>query len=133
MGNSGRKFLCSRLWQNEVRRRVLTVIGGSLLLVAPGLRSQGVLETGASGAAAAGKSDFVPDAKQPNEARRVLQPVHATLVAEARAIWIDGARLRWPGPSEGRFRLHHSARGTLRRDESGRVVGADEVVELSLA
>lgn len=37
-----------------------------------------------------------------------------TGVADARAYWFDRTHLRWPGKPQGRYRLLHSAEGTIR-------------------
>ncbi len=46
--------------------------------------------------------------------------------AEARALWRDDHRLRWPGAeAQGRFRLLHSARGALHAEAGGVASGFD--------
>ena len=59
-------------------------------------------------------------------------PVAGAPGAEARAVWLDGERLRWPGqPADGVLRLHRSAGGTLAIGADGRVTGADGVRTLA--
>ncbi len=62
----------------------------------------------------------------------VLQPAPSTTLHEARAVWLDASRLRWPGLEPvGRFRLVHSATGGLVAEPGAAVAGADD--ELNLA
>ena len=50
---------------------------------------------------------------------------------QARALWLDGTRLRWPGQApDGRFRLHHSANGLLSVAAQGQVEGGDGAIVL---
>jgi len=45
---------------------------------------------------------------------------------DARALWLDGRLIRWPGaPGDGRYRLHHSAQARLQATPGGPVQGAD--------
>jgi pullulanase/glycogen debranching enzyme len=82
----------------------------------------------ASGGACA---DAALDACNASTHATVLQPV-AEAGLDARAAWLDGERLRWPGVTgEGRFRLYHSAAGTL-AIEGGRLLGADGFVALDV-
>jgi pullulanase/glycogen debranching enzyme len=62
---------------------------------------------------------------------RVLEPADASAPgAEARALWLDATRLRWPGVAvDGTVRLHHAASGLLRVVD-GRVQGAQTVAVL---
>jgi len=61
----------------------------------------------------------------------VLSPAPAGSVQEARAIWLDTQRLRWPGvEAAGRFRLYHSAHGSLVAAPGQPVSGADGSLEL---
>jgi pullulanase/glycogen debranching enzyme len=64
----------------------------------------------------------------------VLAPAPAagtTALAAARAHWLDGTRIRWPGaPARDRYRLYHSAAGRLQVGPDARVVGADDSVDL---
>ncbi len=62
----------------------------------------------------------------------VLQPAPATALLEARAIWLDARRLRWPGvEAGGRFRLHHSASGRAVAVQGLPVSGADGALDLT--
>lgn len=65
------------------------------------------------------------------EAGRVIEAADvAAPGAEARALWLDATRLRWPGVAAGgTVRLHHAASGQLRVVD-GRVVGAQAVAVL---
>jgi pullulanase/glycogen debranching enzyme len=61
----------------------------------------------------------------------VLSPAPAGSVLEARAVWLDAQRLRWPGiEADGHFRLYHSARGGLSAVAGQPVTGADGVLPL---
>lgn len=63
----------------------------------------------------------------------VLQPAPSTPLLEARAIWLDAARLRWPGVAPvGRFRLFHSAAGGLVAESGTTVTGADDGLDLAV-
>ena len=49
--------------------------------------------------------------------------------AQARALWLDGTRLRWPGQTAaGRYRLHHAASGLLTVSPDGQVEGGDGAI-----
>jgi pullulanase/glycogen debranching enzyme len=53
--------------------------------------------------------------------------------AEARAVWLSRALIRWPGAStSSRFRLYHSGNAGLRLDGK-RVLGADGALELRVS
>jgi pullulanase len=79
-------------------------------------------------AAAADESVDVCDAAAPTT---VLQAA-AEVAPDARAVWLDDTRVRWPGVTlEGRFRLYHSAAGTM-DVQDGRLTGADGFVALEL-
>jgi pullulanase/glycogen debranching enzyme len=61
----------------------------------------------------------------------VLQPAPAAPALEARAIWLDASLLRWPGiGSGGRFRLHHSANGSVVAITGAPVTGADGALDV---
>ncbi|MBD8527368.1 alpha-1,6-glucosidase domain-containing protein [Pseudomarimonas arenosa] len=65
--------------------------------------------------------------------QRVLHSVHAQ-VADARAIWLNAERLRWPSiVASGRYRLYYSRNAQLRFSNGSSVGGADGVFELSVA
>ncbi|HRQ66355.1 MAG TPA: DUF3372 domain-containing protein, partial [Xanthomonadaceae bacterium] len=50
---------------------------------------------------------------------------------DARAFWLDGHTLRWPGKSgAGRYRLHHAARGGIVANIGATASGADGVLDL---
>ncbi|MBB5208014.1 alpha-1,6-glucosidase domain-containing protein [Chiayiivirga flava] len=52
---------------------------------------------------------------------------------DARAVWLDGRTLRWPGRDRsGRFRLHHARDATLVRGNDA-LTGADRVLDLDIA
>ena len=52
---------------------------------------------------------------------------------EARAVWLDGRHLRWPGVAPvGRFRLVHSREGRLQATPGQAVSGADTALALAL-
>jgi len=64
-------------------------------------------------------------------AQVLLHPVAATPALEARAVWLDGRLLRWPGaPAGARYRLYHSALGAIVAATGAAVAGADAVLEL---
>ena len=64
---------------------------------------------------------------------RVLAPAAAP-AGEARAYWLDRARLRWPGmPADGRYRLYASAAGALRAVPGAAIAGADAALALHAA
>jgi len=59
----------------------------------------------------------------------VLQPAAARF--DARAVWLDGRLMRWPGsPSDGVFRLYHAARGSIAAAAGAQVAGADGALAL---
>ena len=61
----------------------------------------------------------------------VLQAAPAAPSLDARAIWLDATRLRWPGIAPaGRFRLHHSAVGSAVAGVGAPVTGADGALDL---
>ena len=63
---------------------------------------------------------------------QVLSPVTPSAAAlDARAVWLDGALLRWPGAdAAGRYRLVHSATGRLALTVGEPVRGADDTLAL---
>ena len=63
-----------------------------------------------------------------------LDPASAGAPLDARAVWLDGGRLRWPGkPADGRYRLYASERGRIETVAGQRVTGADMTLRLELA
>ncbi len=51
---------------------------------------------------------------------------------DARAFWLDGRTLSWPGKSgNGRFRLHHAAQGGIIAQSGGVVSGSQGTLDLS--
>jgi len=63
----------------------------------------------------------------------VIQPAPSTSLQEARAIWLDASRLRWPGVgAAGHFRLVHSATGGLVAEPGAVVTGADGALALAI-
>ncbi|SFN10135.1 alpha-1,6-glucosidase domain-containing protein [Dokdonella immobilis] len=64
----------------------------------------------------------------------VLEPVHAGSPVDARAVWLDAGRLRWPGkPAHSRYRLFVSDRGRIETTIGERVRGAGRTLRLELA
>ncbi|WP_133478443.1 alpha-1,6-glucosidase domain-containing protein [Cognatilysobacter segetis] len=62
---------------------------------------------------------------------RVLQPA-ADARTDARAYWLDGRTLRWPGkPDDGRYRLAWSRSAQLRVGTDRRLAGADGTLPLA--
>ena len=66
----------------------------------------------------------------------VLRPTPAAPSAAAdaapQAVWLNRQLLQWPGaPASGRFKLYHSANGSLRAPVGGAVTGADGALALS--
>ena len=63
----------------------------------------------------------------------VLHAAPASPPIEARAVWLDASLLRWPGVDPaGRFRLHHSAVGSVVAETGARVRGADGALDLEV-
>ena len=66
-------------------------------------------------------------------------PAATTLAAaphtlEARAIWLDRARAKWPGsPTEGRFRLYHSPNAAIQAIVGRKIKGAAGALDLSIS
>ncbi|KQQ87869.1 alpha-1,6-glucosidase domain-containing protein [Massilia sp. Leaf139] len=61
----------------------------------------------------------------------VLQAAPGKL--EARAVWLDRRLAKWPGmAAEGRFRLYHSAAGTIAAAVGGKVQNASGALELKV-
>jgi pullulanase/glycogen debranching enzyme len=61
----------------------------------------------------------------------VLSPRPVSAMHEARALWLDAQHLRWPDiGSAGRFRLYHSAQGSLVAAPGQAVSGADGLFEV---
>lgn len=85
-------------------------------------------------AAVAQPADPLLDACNAAEVTRVLQPAQDGAATEARGIWLDGARLQWPGVAgPGRFVLAWSAEGRLQATPGQALSGADAVIELEPA
>jgi pullulanase len=61
---------------------------------------------------------------------RVLHASATQAPGHARGIWLDARHLRWPGASDGHFRLHYSAIGQISATPGERVSGADGVLAL---
>jgi pullulanase len=65
--------------------------------------------------------------------QRVLVGADAA-AADARAVWLDGRRLRWPGkPISGRYRLYFSSNGRMTARIGQQVAGAEGMIEPRLA
>ena len=63
----------------------------------------------------------------------VLRPAAAATPPEARAIWLDARRLRWPGVAAGgRFRLHHAAAGSIVAMPGAPVSGTEGALDLAI-
>jgi pullulanase/glycogen debranching enzyme len=63
----------------------------------------------------------------------MLHPAATGPALEARAVWLDGSLIRWPGAEPGgRFRLYHSADGLVTAAVGTRVQGADGALELAV-
>ena len=61
-----------------------------------------------------------------------LQPVAADAAVPARAIWLSGSLIQWPGtPAPGRFVLAASAAGALVARPGEPLAGADEELVLT--
>jgi pullulanase/glycogen debranching enzyme len=64
----------------------------------------------------------------------VLHPAPTMAAIDARAVWLDATHVRWPeAATDGRFRLHHSANGTMTVVVGERVGGADGALDLVIA
>ena len=89
-----------------------------LLLLAPAL---GIAQTTAT----------LADCDSPNF-QNVLHAAPGGSARDARAIWLSKQLLRWPQmPTDGRFRLYHSAQGQIVHALNSSVRGADGAIELS--
>jgi pullulanase/glycogen debranching enzyme len=63
----------------------------------------------------------------------VLRPAATANPPEARAVWLNPSLLRWPGvAAAGRFRLYHSAGGTVVAEIGERVAGAEGALEIEV-
>ena len=60
--------------------------------------------------------------------QQILHASNATL--DARAFWLDGQRLTWPGADAGTFKLYHSAKASIVATPGSRVQGADGALTL---
>ena len=60
--------------------------------------------------------------------QQVLHASNATL--DARAVWLDGQRLSWPGANAGAFKLYHSAKASIVATPGAKVAGADGALAL---
>lgn len=59
------------------------------------------------------------------------QVLHASNAAlDARAVWLDGQRLSWPGANAGTFKLYHSAKASIVATPGAKVAGADGALAL---
>ncbi|MDB5961581.1 MAG: hypothetical protein JWP59_2875, partial [Massilia sp.] len=53
---------------------------------------------------------------------------------DARAVWLDARRIRWPGtPSAGVFKLYHAAGAGIDAHAGARVAGFDSALLLQIA
>ncbi|UGQ45374.1 alpha-1,6-glucosidase domain-containing protein [Massilia endophytica] len=60
--------------------------------------------------------------------------LHAAPSMEARALWLDGRTIIWPGAGkEGQFKLYHSAEAALQAGVGKQVEGADGALSLPIA
>ena len=93
-----------------------------LLLLLTGLAG------GATAAKAAAPERAACDASF--ESTLVAAPAKAP---EARALWLSGRLLRWPGAAAtGRFKLYHSRQGQLQAPAGQRITGADGALTLAV-
>jgi pullulanase len=70
----------------------------------------------------------------PHETVLRASPALPTAMAQARAAWLDGVRLRWAGQGgDGRWRLLHSRDGQLRLAVGEPAAGVDAALTLDLA
>ncbi|WP_288381676.1 alpha-1,6-glucosidase domain-containing protein [uncultured Massilia sp.] len=60
--------------------------------------------------------------------QEVLHASDASL--DARAVWLDGTRLTWPGANAGTFKLYYSAKASIVAKPGARVEGADGALTL---
>ena len=121
--------------------RTLLRRGWLALPFAAGLFAAPFSSTASTASTASSSAIAVPppslaDCNHPGHAR-LLQPAPAAavpLLAEARGIWLDGQRLRWPGLDTAdtglRVRLLHSAGGLIVPTPGQRVQGADGALAL---
>jgi pullulanase/glycogen debranching enzyme len=71
-----------------------------------------------------------PDACDAKGFQTILHPAAAHY--DARAVWLDGRLVQWPGsPADGIFRLYHAARGQIAAPVGGKVAGADGDIALA--
>lgn len=61
--------------------------------------------------------------------QQVLHASNATL--DARAVWLDGRRLTWPGANAGAVKLYHSAKASIVAKPGAKVTGADGALALA--
>jgi pullulanase len=82
-------------------------------------------------AGAAAHAAIGPDACDGKRFQTVLHAAAARF--DARAVWLDGRLVKWPGSApDGVFRLYHSARGTIAAPAGGSVSGADGAIRLAV-
>jgi pullulanase/glycogen debranching enzyme len=112
---------------------VTTTLAGVLAAAAPGISAVSAANDRAVVHGAARPAQHaLADCDAPAFAT-VLHAASAGSPSEARAIWLDGRTVRWPGVApDGTFRLHYSRRGAVRVDEAGRVRGDDGSIELAV-
>ena len=68
-----------------------------------------------------------------SSASRILHPAASGAELEARAIWLDGSRILWPGvDAGGHFRLYHSSDGGASAVAGRPVEGADSALDLAV-
>jgi pullulanase len=66
--------------------------------------------------------------------QRVLIAAADAASSNARAVWLDGKRLRWPGkPASAGYRIYFAANGGITARIGERVDGADDTIEPQLA
>ena len=72
-----------------------------------------------------------PDACDDKGFQTVLHPAAARF--DARAVWLDGRLVKWPGSAAGGvFKLYRSARGAIAAPAGGTVSGADGAIRLDV-
>jgi pullulanase/glycogen debranching enzyme len=70
-----------------------------------------------------------PDACDNKNFQTVLHPAAARF--DARAVWLDGRTIQWPGSAAaGTVKLYHAARGAIAAPPGGKVAGADGAIRL---
>jgi len=70
-----------------------------------------------------------PDACDGKHFETILHP--AAALYDARAVWLDGRTIQWPGGAPaGTVKLYHAARGGIAAPQGGKVAGVDGAIRL---